>query len=222
MAAPPAPRTLTRQWSTAEAGTPRTRDAFTAHMAQSTFINYVLYQTGWFACILGAAWHRPLSGLAIAGVLTAWHVWHATDRAVEARLVALALVLGLAVEAFQVWSGTYRFTSGVVVAWMSPPWLLAMWGQFATTFRFSMRHLMTHPARAALFGILGGPIAFLAGERLGAVTLQPPLAAGLARLAVTWGMTLTVLAFAARRSTPPSLDVRYRPRPLSWRGGRRS
>jgi hypothetical protein len=44
-----------------------------------------------------------------------------------------------------------------------------MWAQFATTFRFSLRTMITRPIPAALFGAAGGPIAFLAGERLGAV-----------------------------------------------------
>jgi Protein of unknown function (DUF2878) len=54
-------------------------------------------------------------------------------------------------------------------------WLLVMWGQFATTFRFSLRGVMRRPLFAGLFGATGGPIAFLAGERLGAVILLPPL-----------------------------------------------
>jgi hypothetical protein len=184
--------------------------ALDMNVPHSSLLNYALYQVGWFACILGAAWHWPLTGFGIAVVLTAAHVWLAADRTIEARLVLLALGCGVAVEAFQVWSGTYHFTSGALISWISPPWLLAMWAQFATTFRFSMRGLMAHPARAAVFGVLGGPIAFLAGERLGAVTLPLPLAMGLLRLAVTWGVALYLLARVVRASTPPSLEVRYR------------
>jgi len=35
----------------------------------STLVNYLLYQAGWFACMLGAAWQWPLTGfgLAVAG-----------------------------------------------------------------------------------------------------------------------------------------------------------
>jgi hypothetical protein len=177
----------------------------------STLLNYVLYQAGWFACILGAAWHRPLTGFGIAVLLTAVHVWRAEDRALESRLILLALTLGIAVEGAQAWSGTYaQFTSGSVTAWMSPPWLLAMWAQFATTFRFSMHGVMTHPWRATAFGVIGGPIAFLAGERLGAVTLAQPLLPALLRLAVAWGLALYVCARVTRASTPAESRARYR------------
>lgn len=169
-------------------------------MTRAQRINYVLYQSGWFACILGAAWGWPVTGLLIAVALTAVHLWLSADRGTEMRFIALTLALGVVVEGVQVWSGTYRFTSGVVVAWMSPPWLLMMWAQFATTFRSSLRGIMTVPARAALFGLLGGPIAFLAGERLGAVTLSRPLSPGLVRLSVAWGVALCVCAVAVRAS----------------------
>ncbi|MCE9602329.1 MAG: DUF2878 domain-containing protein [Gemmatimonadetes bacterium] len=167
-------------------------------MTRSQRINYALYQSGWFACILGAAWDRPIAGFLIAVVLTAVHLHLSADRARETRAILLALALGLVVEGFQVWSGTYRFRSGAVVAWMSPPWLLMMWAQFATTFRSSLRSIMTVPVRAALFGLVGGPIAFLAGERLGAVTLARPLAPGLVRLGLAWGFALAVCALWAR------------------------
>ncbi len=167
-------------------------------MTHAQRINYALYQSGWFACILGAAWGWPVTGFLIAVALTAAHLWLSSDRGTESRFILLALALGLVVEGFQVWSGTYRFTSGVVVTWMSPPWLLMMWAQFATTFRSSLRGIMSVPARAALFGLLGGPIALLAGERLGAVTLARPLAPGLIRLSVAWGVALCVCAVAVR------------------------
>lgn len=167
-------------------------------------VNYALYQTGWFACILGAAWGWPATGALIALALTGAHLALSTERAAESRLVLLALGLGMVVEACQVRSGTYaRFTSGVVVAWMSPPWLLLMWAQFATTFRSSLRTVMLVPARAALFGLVGGPIAFVAGERLGAVTLARPLGPGLVRLGVTWGVALALCAVATRATLTP-------------------
>lgn len=168
-------------------------------MTESRKVNYALYQAGWFACILGAASRWPLAGTLIAMALTAVHVLISRDRVGELRLIALALGLGVAVEWYQVRSGTYAFTSGVVVAWISPPWLLMMWAQFATTFRSSLSAIMLVPQRAALFGAVGGPIAFWAGERLGAVTLAEPVWQGQVRLSVSWGVALSVCALLARR-----------------------
>ena len=128
-------------------------------MNRTSLLNYAIYNIGWFAAILGAAWNRPLTGFAIAAALTALHVWLATERAVETRLVLLALGCGLVVEGMQVRNGTYRFTSGMLVAWMSPPWLLALCAQLATTFRYSLRGIMTMPARAAQDASPSGKVA---------------------------------------------------------------
>ncbi len=85
---------------------------------------------------------------------------------------------------------------------LPPPWLLAMWAQFATTFRFSLRPVITRPIRAALLGAAGGPLAFLAGERLGAVTLLPPLTQTLLCLSINWAIALVVFSVVVRRVTP--------------------
>ena len=79
----------------------------------------------------------------------------------------------------------------------------------ATTFRFSLRTVITRPIGAALFGAAGGPIAFLAGERLGAVTLLPPLTHGLLRLSISWAIALVVFSVVVRRLTPERNGPRY-------------
>ena len=55
---------------------------------------------------------------------------------------------------------------------------------------------------AATVGAAGGPLAFLAGERLGAITLLPPLAYNLLRLSVSWAIALLVFSAVVRRVAP--------------------
>jgi len=165
-------------------------------------INYALYQIGWFACVLGAASQRPWTGLAIAMILIGVHLALSEARAIEVRLVVLATTVGVVVEMIQIAAGTYRFTSGTLIDALPPPWLLAMWAQFATTFRFSLRGVITRPLPAVLFGAAGGPIAFLAGEALGAVTMLPPLGFGLLRLSISWAIALAIFSAVVRRVSP--------------------
>jgi len=165
-------------------------------------VNYTLYQIGWFACVLGGASHRPWTGFLIAMILSGLHLALSAERSLEVRLVVLATGVGVVVEMIQIAAGTYRFTSGTVTAALPPPWLLAMWAQFAMTFRFSLRNVVTRPVLAVLFGAAGGPIAFLAGERLGAVTLLPPLAQSLLRLSISWAIALVVFSAVVRRVAP--------------------
>ena len=179
-------------------------------MRRTPLINYALYQAGWFACVLGGASHRPWTGFLIAVILIGVHLTLSLERSLDVRLVVMATAVGLVVEAVQIATGTYRFSSGTVNDALPPPWLLAMWAQFATTFRFSLRRVIKRPLYAALFGAAGGPIAFLAGERLGAVTLLPPLTQGVLRLSMSWAIALVVCAAVVRRVTPEQDVPRYR------------
>ena len=160
-------------------------------MRHTPLINYALYQAGWFACVLGGASQRPWTGFLIATILIGVHLTLSLERSLEIRLVVMATAVGLAVETVQIATGTYRFSSGTVNDALPPPWMLAMWAQFATTFRFSLSHVIRRPLYAALLGATGGPIAFLAGERLGAVTLLPPLTRGLLRLSISWAIAMS-------------------------------
>ncbi len=178
-------------------------------MRHTQFVNYALYQAGWFACVLGGAWHWPWTGAAIAIVLTATHVAWSRERALESRLVLLAAGVGLVVEVYQIAAGTYGFSAGTLNPAVPPLWLIALWGQLGTTFRFSLRAIMTSSWRAALFGGLGGPLAFVGGERLGAVTLLPPVALGLIRLSVAWTIALVVFSLVARRVTAGQKNPSY-------------
>ena len=179
-------------------------------MRHTQLVNYTLYQIGWFACVLGAASQRPWTGCLIGMILVGVHLALSVERVLEVQLVVLATAVGAAVEMIQIAAGTYRFTSGTVNDALPPPWLLAMWAQFATTFRFSLRSVVTRPVLAVLFGAAGGPIAFIAGERLGAVTLLPPQAQSLLRLSISWAIALVVFSAVVRRIAPErAADYRH-------------
>ena len=146
----------------------------------------------------------------MAVLLIGVHLTLSLERSLETRLLVLATAVGAVVEMVQIAAGTYRFTSGTVNDALPPPWLLAMWAQFAMTFRFSLRRVVTRPVSAALFGAAGCPIAVLAGERLGAVTLLPPLTPGLLRLSIGWTIALVAFSAVVRRVSPEQDAPRYR------------
>lgn len=161
-------------------------------------VNYLAYQSGWLACVVGAGAGYGREGAALALLLTAAHLVAARDRATEARLVALAVLTGLALERWQIGAGTYASLANAGPGGAPPLWLLALWAQFATTFRYSLASILRRPRAAAAFGALGGPAAFLAGERLGAVALGAPLGLSLARLSVAWAGAMLALAWGVQ------------------------
>lgn len=161
-------------------------------------VNAALYQAGWFACVLGAAGGHGAAGAAIAAGLVGVHVVLSTDRRRDLGVMAVALAFGVATEAGQIAGGTYASLGGAPPNGLPPAWLLLLWVQFGTTFRYGLHPVTTRAWRAALFGAVGGPLAFVAGERVGAVVLWSPVPPVLLGLAVAWSLALAALALTTR------------------------
>jgi len=162
-------------------------------------VNYVLYQAGWFACVLGARSGRVALGTGLGVAAVAAHVALARRRRDELVLALGAAAIGIAIDTVQIALGTLAFEAGTVVPGLPPVWLAVLWMQFAATFHYSFRWLAGRPAAAVLFGAVGGPLAFVAGARLGIVRLHPALWPSLATLALSWSVAIPAMVRLAER-----------------------
>jgi hypothetical protein len=160
--------------------------------------NFAAYQLAWFAVILSAAHGLPQAGVATALVVAAVHLALRREL-VELKLIGLAAVIGLLVDSTLAVSGQVRFAA----AWpegFAPYWMLSLWIAFATTLNHSLRWLMSRPAAAGLAGLIGGPLAYLAGAKLGALTLVTP-ATTLPIIALLWTAAMRVLSMIVLRAS---------------------
>jgi len=159
--------------------------------------NVALFQAGWFACVLGAAHGMPWIGAIAAVLIVTWHALRAERAARELALVGVATALGMLFDSVLLQSRVVYFAVGSLVEGVAPYWMAALWAIFATTLNVSLRWLRTRPVLAALLGGIGGPLAYSAGGRLGAIEFTAAGAA-LAAIAIGWAV-LTPLLFAAAR-----------------------
>ncbi len=161
-------------------------------------LNVIAFQFGWFACVLGAAHDQPWLGSAVVAVLVAVHLATAVRPAVEARLVAAALVIGVVWETLLLAGGWIEYSTGVVWAGVAPLWIVMLWALFAITLNSSLGWLKGRLLVAAVFGAVGGPLAYWGGVRLGALVFVEPLFAVIA-LAVGWAVLTPMLVVLAQR-----------------------
>ena len=161
-------------------------------------VNFILFQAGWFACVLGAArgfpWQGALAGLLIAG----FTVLRSKHPRGELALAAAAALGGLAFDSALALSGWVDFEGAVPVSSLAPVWMVVLWALFATTLNVSLRWLREWPALGVLFGAVGGPVAYYAGERLGALSFTDSML-GLTAVAVGWALATPLLLALARR-----------------------
>jgi hypothetical protein len=163
--------------------------------------NFAAYQLAWFAVILGAANGHAWAGTAVALLVTAAHLWLRREP-LELKLVGVAAIMGLLIDTTLAATAHVRFAS-VGSLPIAPFWMLGLWVAFATTLNHSLRWLMRRPYAAALGGAVFGPLAYLAGARLGALVLPAP-ATSLPLISGLWIAAMTVFALVLRPAPSPA------------------
>ena len=165
----------------------------------TTIVNVLLQQSGWFACVLGAARGRPWTGAGIALILVSIHLMLVKDRGPELRLLLAAGLLGTVLDSIQGRLGIVHFQAGYYMDWLCPLWITALWMQFATLLHFAADWMAKRYLLATVLGAVGGPVAFYGGVRLGAATLHPNLPLALAALALEWAVAMPLLVWLGDR-----------------------
>jgi len=160
--------------------------------------NFVLFQLGWFSCVLGAAngvaWLGPVVVLAVVII----HLVLSLRPGPELKLVLSAMGLGLVTDSLLLASGWLSYPGSSLIGSLAPYWIVAMWGLFATTLNVSMRWLAGRYGLAVLLGAIGGPLSYYGGQKLGAMVFLAPVPA-LAALALAWAIAMPLLVWLARR-----------------------
>lgn len=151
-------------------------------------INLVAFQVTWLACVWSAGAGKPVWGAAVFAVSVTLHLLLSNNRKGELLLLITAGAVGLAAESVLVAMGAIQFPG----AWL-PFWMILLWANFATTLRVSLAWLQGRYVVAAIAGAVAGPLAYLGGQRLGAIEVQQPLA-----VAVEWAVATPLLLWFAR------------------------
>ena len=163
-----------------------------------TVLNFIFFQIGWFACVLGAANGMPWIGPLVCFPILALHLFMSERSGAELRLVLAAPVIGLVLDSLLVATGWLAYPNGMLIQGVAPYWILLMWALFASTLNVSMRWLHGKYVLAALFGAIGGPVSYLAGAKLGGLVFFETTPALIA-LGLGWAVAMPVLLYLAQR-----------------------
>ena len=159
-------------------------------------VNFLGFQSVWFLSLFGAGTHKSWLGAIALAVFTVWHFRSAANPRAELVLVAIACVVGLIVDTTFIQANLLAYAEPLPFAAVAPYWILGMWINFALTLNGSMRWLHGRYGLAAVLGAIGGPLAYVAGIKLGAAELQASEAVVYGVLAVTWAIAVPVLVRA--------------------------
>lgn len=167
-------------------------------MSKEVIVNYVLFQVGWFACVLGAANNQPWLGFLLVLIVVMGQVFVAPLPKQAFLLITLSAVLGGLIDQLLLTQHIVAYTSNGWSVSIVPVWIIGLWVSFSSTLNVSMRWLLNKKIVAFLFGLIGGPLAYVAAEKLGAVSI-PPLTYHYVVLGLLWGFAMLALVEFAKQ-----------------------
>jgi hypothetical protein len=161
-------------------------------------VNFIGFQVGWFACVLGAANDKELLGMIVALGVIIYHIVAQGASHKELKLVLAAIVIGLIWETWVLNLDILRYPSHSEALFLAPSWLIMMWALFATTINLTMGWLKGRWILSVFMGAVFGPLAFIGGERLGAVVFLDSTLS-IITLSAGWGLLMPLLLWIAER-----------------------
>jgi hypothetical protein len=158
------------------------------------FINFIIYQLVWFLCVFEENW-----GALAALFLLAGHLLLSPIRREDLKMMGVLLIIGVVVDGALHTTGYISYN---VAAFPIPFWLAVIWLALATLPHHSLKWLKNRPLLSAFFGLIGGPLAYWAGVKVGAASFNWPLLSSLALLGVIWAFLWPMVMYLAGRALP--------------------
>ncbi len=155
-------------------------------------VNFVTFQVGWLSSVIGGAQQMPWLGPLAVLVALSIHFYVAHRPSRELVLILTAAALGAVFDSALLAAGWVQYSSGLFSDYVAPYWIITMWMLFATTLNISLRWMRPRPILAAVFGLVGGPLTYITGQKLGGITLVNETAA-LAALGIGWAVIMPLL-----------------------------
>jgi len=169
----------------------------------STLINFLAFKSGWVTAVYGATHGMSWLGPAwILGWVTAFFVWHKQHRT-EWILLLGGAAIGYSLDSILVLAGLIRFPVEAQLGGPSPLWMVAMWLNLSAALRYALGWLRDRFVLGAGLGIIFGPAAYLAGEKLGAIHID----GGLLPIALEWLIAIPILLYLERISRASDIQL---------------
>ncbi|WLH91166.1 DUF2878 domain-containing protein [Pseudomonas sp. FP453] len=154
--------------------------------------NAVLFQCGWFACVLGGNSRWLLVAVAALAVHLLWISSWSREGQVILAVTLLGTVIDTALRTF----GVFHFSMpGPLI----PLWLIVLWALLATTLRHCLAWSARPWWRASLLGAVGGPLSYYAGSQLAGVSFGYGTTTTVIGLGLLWALLFPVLHWVARQ-----------------------
>lgn len=160
-------------------------------------INFVLFQAAWFVCVLGASYNHTYLAFTLSLIILLLHFAIIKNRMLELKLIIIAGLIGLLFDGALLNFDLIIYNDPGLPYPFTPIWIVMLWMIFAMTLNHSLAWLSQKIYISILFGAMGGPLAYIAGEKLGAITLLSTNS--IITLSIGWALITPILLTIANK-----------------------
>ncbi|MFT5426312.1 MAG: hypothetical protein ACI9ZT_001253 [Gammaproteobacteria bacterium] len=163
-------------------------------------VNFILYQAAWFVTIFSAAYGEPTIGVLFTML---WMLFHLSFVVIKTKnelmLIGAAIIIGCLFESGLVLSGFISYPELTALVTPAPIWMIALWVNLAATINYSMSWMKGRYFTTAILGAIAGPLAYLAGERFGAIILHDM--SSVVAVSLMWLVSMPLLIWSSHLIT---------------------
>lgn len=166
------------------------------------WINYlfhgIAYYIVWFTCMFSAAqnkaWIGIVVGLPIICLQILWQYFIAKNTKNLLQLLAYITLAGVIIDSAIVSSGLVVYSDNIFAPYISPPWIMVIWAQFALIAQALLDRLASRYVLLSMLCLIGFPLAYFAGARIGAATLAHEWFSALL-IGIIWAIVLPLIMY---------------------------
>ena len=167
----------------------------------SNIVNALLFQATWFACVIGGAHSILWPALLSCGALMFWQLSPKRRHPSDVLLVIVAIVLGSVIDSLWIQGGFLSYQHQWPLKNTAPAWIIILWAAFALTINHSLNWLKLNPLLPALAGLIGAPLSYVAGEKLGAIKYQSDGLFVCSSIGIVWALVVSLMFLVSIQSS---------------------
>jgi len=162
-------------------------------------VSGLLFNVGWFACILASRFDVPLAAWGVVGAIAALHLvlTGARFRRSEALSAVVITALGAGLDTAMLAAGVLRFDGSSEPSVTFVLWIGAFWLNFALLLGVALRWLRGRWWLSVILGAVSAPGTYYAGELLGALEIGQVMGDtkrnAMIAIGVEWAIALPVV-----------------------------
>lgn len=164
--------------------------------------SFLLFQTGWWGCVLLAAgfynWQPLILTIFLISIYFLYFL-KAEQRKTNFIFVGLSAIAGFTIDSTLSYLQIFTFLSPHQDIILAPIWLICLWALFALNFSISLRKLFNHYFICCLLGFIFGPISYWAGEAFGVLTFNEHKLMHLGIVGIVWAIIFPTFIWLYQR-----------------------